>query len=523
MYSLRGRKSSRATNDQLNQFNNSRQKLSQLEIPQSIGTRIKSSGPWTWPVVGPLLKVVLYTPHVHILLVMWLFIIYWGERYYPYHELQKCQWPSGLPDKAQSSSVKPFDFASPSVARVALVADPQLVDDNTYPKRNKAVLSIVKYIVDGYLRRNWVNMHKVLDPDTTIFLGDLFDGGREWSDVTWIKEFDRWNRIFTKPENKRTVMSLPGNHDIGFGDTLVPAALERFEAFFGPPSSTIDVANHTFILLDTISMISEVNESIYMPPRQFLDGLPDYDPTQPRFLLSHIPLFRDKNADCGKDRESNLKSLPYVRGYQFQTLIPPDVSSRILSKVNPSLVFSGDDHDACHVKHIYKDTKDATMSTDEYTVKSFSMAMGISQPGIQLISLDGSRVGGGAAGREGPSFQTSLCLLPSPFKAFIVYSIWGVASGLLVLVVSRFPQSIPRPLQRILLPRINRMGLQLQSPTLPLTNTDSPFAKNGFEPAKQRTTVLPWSLVWAQTAFFVLWVIVLFMFQHRKLFLVGLD
>lgn len=542
MHSLRGRKASRATADQLDQFKLSRQSQSLYTPPLSTGFNVDkneyngnggngySYGYDTeslWSMLAnfhvhhimPGIKAFLRQTHIHVLLFAWLFIIYWGERYYPYHELQKCKWHGDT-----------FDLTSPSVARVALVADPQLVDDNTYPSRNKGLLSVTKYIVDGYLRRNWVNMHEVLDPDATIFLGDLFDGGREWNDSVWIKEFDRWNRIFTKPANKRTVMSLPGNHDIGFGDTLVPSALERFRAFFGPTSSTLDIANHTFVLLDTISMISELNASIYTPPRQFLDSVPDHYPSHPRFLLTHIPLYRDKNADCGIERESSHKSLSYVRGYQYQTLIPPDVSTRILNKVNPALVFSGDDHDACHVKHVYKNSDTGnTLSTDEYTVKSFSMAMGISRPGIQLITLDGSRVSSGSGTGSGSttsstSYKTSLCLLPSPFKAFLVYIFWALVSLALIVAVGRYPHKFPRGPAKWLLPRSTSTSASSastsQSPTLPIAMTFNPDPSSSL---RRQSAFTSWKHLVLQAAFVGLWILMLFMFQHRRLFNVHVN
>ena len=41
-------------------------------------------------------------------------------------------------------------------------------------------------------------IHSVLAPDTTIFLGDLFDGGRYWDDKQWIDEYKRFTKIFPK-------------------------------------------------------------------------------------------------------------------------------------------------------------------------------------------------------------------------------------------------------------------------------------------------------------------------------------
>ncbi|ANB15473.1 putative lipid phosphatase CDC1 [Sugiyamaella lignohabitans] len=395
--------------------------------------------------------------YLHALLLSWVLLLWYGERHYPYSAIKsKCHW------HAHTSGSHP--------SRVALIADPQLIDDNTYPTRPKTLLAITKYIVDSYLRRNWVNINKILDPHANIFLGDLFDGGREWSDSVWREEYDRWNRIFTRPPYKRTVMSLPGNHDIGYGDTLVPHALNRFQAYFGETSSTVDVGEYTFVLLDTISMLNTVNSSIYGPPTEFLKNLDKNLPAdKPRILLTHIPLYRSPDSKCGKHRESSKGALPYVYGYQYQTLVTPKVSNDVLTAVKPIAVFSGDDHDACHVQHKFYDarydpqnpsynhklatwypaepteegsTLDAAAGSrivDEYTVKSISMAMGIDYPGIQLVTL-------GPTGYESdPShFHTSICLMPSPFWAFTLYGLFAIITLGVVLLYNLFPARIPR-------------------------------------------------------------------------------
>lgn len=382
--------------------------------------------------------------YVHILCVVWLVAIYYGERVYPKAAISSCRWPR---DKDWPDGVLP--------ARVALVADPQIIDAHTYPGRNWILQRVSEFIVDVYLRRNWVYINSELDPDANVFLGDLFDGGREWDDPTWELEFRRWNRIFTKPPYKRTVMSLPGNHDIGYGNTIVYHALQRFSMFFGDPSSTVAVGNHTLVLLDTISMLNTENKTIYSRPYDFLNNLvntPDFYNQEPRILLSHVPLFRDPKHTCGRHRESK-KPLPYVKGYQYQTMASPELSQTILNAVRPAAIFSGDDHDACYVLHNYtvsssSDSEStpqrdqATASAAEYTAKSISMAMGIGHPGIQLLTLyhDPDALD---QDPNVPSYATKICLMPNPFRAFVLYiSLLGLTVSL-VLIVNFLPEIFP--------------------------------------------------------------------------------
>jgi hypothetical protein len=285
-------------------------------------------------------------------------------------------------------------------------------------------------------------MNQILDPDANIFLGDLFDGGREWGDVEWRREFERWNSIFTRPHYKRTVMSLPGNHDIGFGDTIVSHAHGRFQAFFGPPSSTVEIGNYRFVLLDSISMTNTINESIFDPPMHFVNSFASLPDDKPRILLTHVPLFRPADTDCGPYRESH-RPLRYTGGYQYETMINNVLTDHILSTIKPVAVFSGDDHDACHVSHSYSVEHDGSISqrsTPEFTVKSFSMAMGINYPAIQLITLDNT----GSLPAGEPSYHTEICYMPSPFYPFILYGLFAIISLVAIILYNFVPKFIPR-------------------------------------------------------------------------------
>lgn len=365
-----------------------------------------------------------------VLVATWIMTIYYMERSVPYSALARCKWTK-------------HKDSEHNISRIALVADPQLVDDNTYPGRPKTLLSVTKYIVDTYLRRSWVYMNQALDPDVILFLGDLFDGGRHWEDAQWHEEFDRFNRIFSRPAYKKTIMSLPGNHDIGYGDTIVKSALSRFQAFFGSTSGSFDIANHTVVWLDTISMMNTNDESIYEPPLRFMEEFSkSLDPVKPRILLTHVPLFRPKGSNCGSEREHG-EDLSYTKGFQYQTQITPEVTNNILEAIKPTVVFSGDDHDACHVQHSYY-LNNRQYSADEYTVKSFSMAMGISSPGMQLLEIDGTP---GLSAED--SYSTSICLLPSPFAPFIVYGILAVISLAVILTFNFRPSHLPPFLKKL--------------------------------------------------------------------------
>lgn len=137
----------------------------------------------------------------------------------------------------------------------------------------------MKY-TDQYLRRNFASIQKNLVPDSVLFLGDLFDGGREWATRTttspedrykkiddrfWRKEYRRFVKIFIDPwlgqdiaptdgRGRKMIASLPGNHDLGFGNGVLEPVRDRFQSYFGNSNRVDVIGNHTFVSVDTVSL-----------------------------------------------------------------------------------------------------------------------------------------------------------------------------------------------------------------------------------------------------------------------------
>jgi len=178
-------------------------------------------------------------------------------------------------------------------------------------------------ITDNYLRRSYNQLQTQLDPDSIFFLGDLFDGGREWKTVHgdfkdpewgqhpererkylkmwnkkygenyWLREFARFGDIFFSPwvaagkapaaaeKRRKLVASLPGNHDLGFGSEIKVSVRDRFETYFGEGNRVDVVGNHTFVSVDTVSMSAAHSDEagqhdlrpIFMPTELFLNNL----------------------------------------------------------------------------------------------------------------------------------------------------------------------------------------------------------------------------------------------------------
>ena len=137
---------------------------------------------------------------------------------------------------------------------------------------------------DLYLGRAYRTLQRSLRPDATIFLGDLFDGGREWGTLQssspeerykkygskfWLKEYVRFSNLFLRswngggpassraePAGRRILASIPGNHDLGFAAGIQPAVKSRFDAYFGPLNRIDVIGNHSIVSLDSVSLSS---------------------------------------------------------------------------------------------------------------------------------------------------------------------------------------------------------------------------------------------------------------------------
>ncbi|KAL7620637.1 hypothetical protein AAE478_009632 [Parahypoxylon ruwenzoriense] len=247
----------------------------------------------------------------HVLVALWVLIMLWGERWIFASRVRSCDWdhwedwPAG---------------ATPH--RLIFVADPQIIDPHSYPGRPWPLNPLTVLITDNYMRRSYRQLQDVLHPDTVFFLGDLFDGGREWKtahgdfddpewakghrplneqkyvkewhrkygEEFWLQEYARFGNIFFDNWNlggvfpgagqrgRKLISSLPGNHDLGFGAEVKVPARHRFNAYFGETNRVDVIGNHTFVSVDTVSLSADTSnmkdqvdlKPIYRPVQEFL-------------------------------------------------------------------------------------------------------------------------------------------------------------------------------------------------------------------------------------------------------------
>ncbi|KAI5968150.1 uncharacterized protein KGF55_000020 [Candida pseudojiufengensis] len=346
-----------------------------------------------------------------IILSIWFLIFWLNESFLPFLTISKCKWPK-LPNNENQTNI-------------LLIADPQLIDNHTYPGRNSYLLKLSQHTVDQYLKRNYQNLLN-LKPKYTIFLGDLLDNGRGSKDEYFNQQVERFYKIFPKSQSIYT--NLPGNHDIGFGDLIKPEIKTRFENSFGKSNIAITINEIEFIMLDSISLSSS-KDLINHESKKFLNNLKQKPKLDPRILLTHVPLYRDPTASCGPNREKlKFDSLGY--GYQYQNSLTKEISSNILKIIKPDLIFSGDDHDYCDYLHKLDD--ESQQQIREITIKSISMAMGIWYPAVQLLSFE--KISDPTSKSNVKlNYKTEICYLQTPYYNIITYIILSIFTFIFII------------------------------------------------------------------------------------------
>ncbi|KDQ57770.1 hypothetical protein JAAARDRAFT_35462 [Jaapia argillacea MUCL 33604] len=348
--------------------------------------------------------------------LFWIILVLWFEVFTFSWSVGGCGWPDG-PLKFWNSPVRP--------THVLVVADPQILDHRSYPDHHPFLTSISRVMVDLNLRKNWRAVMG-LRPDAVVFLGDMMDGGRHAMGTGEYEDyFQRFKSIF-KTHHSLPVYYLPGNHDIGLGDssTFSAYAQDRFKTHFGPLNQRFSIANHTFVLLDTPTLVEEDRQRSdqdvalhqWSHPAegtgQFVQHVPVHH-SKPVILFSHIPLSRPDGSSCGPLRERG--TIRRGQGHGYENTLSESMTNFLLERLKPTLVLSGDDHDYCEFTHSVTYPSDEKPSyIREVTVKSFSMAMGIKRPGYQLLSLAPVRPSSYGTDDYGdePTHADTACTLP---------------------------------------------------------------------------------------------------------------
>ncbi|GAA5855931.1 hypothetical protein JCM9279_005552 [Rhodotorula babjevae] len=353
---------------------------------------------------------------------------------------------------------------------VLVVADPQLLDMQSYPGRNWALRWLGVRISDAYARKAWTVVTRLSrgksggGVDAVVWLGDLLDSGVDTVDQReYASLVHRFHLLFPLPRASTSSFStlssraasssslvppipsiiVPGNHDLGLhrsSTSLAAYGRERFRDAFGPTWGLREWNGWEVAWIDSMALLEDEfwetdGGGQYGDMKRWLEELGRGPVTAPRILLTHIPLYRPEGTSCGRSREHS-RPIHQGAGRNYQNEVDARASQYLLRTVRPSLIYSGDDHDYCFVRHEgVSSPLDGVTPVTETTVKAFSMAMGVRRPGYHLLSLYGPLPPAGTAStslaenadadaddEDAPvsfTYTQSNCLLPDAIATYL--------------------------------------------------------------------------------------------------------
>ncbi|CAD6564688.1 MAG: hypothetical protein CYPHOPRED_004621 [Cyphobasidiales sp. Tagirdzhanova-0007] len=135
----------------------------------------------------------------------------------------------------------------------------------------------------------------------------------------------RFQNIFRPTPKKLPIYHVPGNHDLGLHLTRGGSAYsrERFTETFGRLNGEVDLGNHTILWIDAPGLLEETSSASDLSGEGLLE-------ISNGGVVEFLRLFRKGN---------------------YQNEVDEATSRFLLETVDPSLIFSGDDHDYCDIPH----------------------------------------------------------------------------------------------------------------------------------------------------------------------------
>lgn len=299
------------------------------------------------------------------------------------------------------------------------------------------------------------------------------------------------------------------------GVSSASVARSFYSDFFGPPNRILDIQNHTFICLDAPALVDEdyqrsahgIPFSQWSPVAggtvEFIQAVQaEQSTSNPRILLSHIPLGRPDTASCGPSREGNHPLRRGV-GHGYQNTLGKQTTSFLLESLQPDMVFrsvkrfiacsdliffSGDDRNYCEYNHLHVVDRQLPTIVPEVTVKSLSAANHIHNPGFQLLSLFNPQLSPFQSRQR--TIAHSPCLLPDQYGMYTnVYRPLAILSFLALFVFNLYRH---HHLKSSYLPFI-AIGTKLRTPnpSQPPSPRSSPLESNIWSPYAAHAPVSP--------------------------------
>ncbi|XP_023209567.1 uncharacterized protein LOC111612568, partial [Centruroides sculpturatus] len=239
--------------------------------------------------------ILFYCRHRLKFIVLLLSICLLFNEWLIYHILPLIKWPklSKLP-------------LSSDELKILLIGDPQLLGD--YFTGSSLLGHISQWDSDRFVQKTFNLALNHIQPDVIILLGDNLDEGEIASDQKYKKYINRFLNIFSQLDFNKVII-IPGDNDIGGenGDALSDK-IDRFDSYF-KKDVFLNVKFAEFVKVNYLTRSSEYEIT------------PKLIPGKIRIILSHVPL----------------------------TPIPSYFVKKVLSFVQPHLIFSAHEHISMHI------------------------------------------------------------------------------------------------------------------------------------------------------------------------------
>lgn len=363
-----------------------------------------------------------------LLCAAWAAALLYGEMGAYWVSYLACSWPS-----SSSSSSPPNNHV-----KVAVVADPQLMDSTSLGLPSSSVaLQAAEFYTDLNMRRSFQSTILPFKPDVVLFLGDHFDGGPYMPDEEWQESLFRFKHIFglndQRTKQQIPIYYLPGNHDIGYSafHSVHPEVLSRYEKEFGSRNYQFSAGKVDFVVVDAQTLDGAKQSKERSSSWEFIKTLSPGNTSNPKVLLTHIPLYRPDNSPCGPHRSSPVinQRVSYAaldQGITYQNYLTKETSDLLLSLLKPILVLSGHDHDQCTVVH-----STPFGPVTEHTLGTISWQQGNLYPSFMLLSA-GPKLSQNSTDLE-HEVAMNLCFLPKQTHIYIWYICQFVVTILLLV------------------------------------------------------------------------------------------
>ncbi|CAN4095172.1 unnamed protein product [Withania somnifera] len=334
--------------------------------------------------------------------LVWALTLLYGEMFSFWVPFFSCSWPHPT-----SSMTDGVDHRRDYV-KIAVLADPQLMDRTSLHLAPKSLaLEAAQFYTDLYMRRAFLSSILPSKPDVILFLGDYFDGGPFLSDEEWQESWSRFKHIFDidmlAQITNIKLYYLAGNHDIGY------AAFHSHMPEVWHPQNNVTPATWNFV-----------------------KNVLKHSSSNPRVLLTHIPLYRPDLTACGPYRASSIINQRINRAAHdneilYQNYITENGTNDLLDAIKPALVLSGHDHDQCTVIH-----KSKYGSVKEHTLGTISWQQGNLFPSYMLLSASNHILQDGSMPEE--AISTKVCFLPVQTYIYIWYLFLFVTTLLIAVL-----------------------------------------------------------------------------------------